>query len=88
MLNFPHFQTFAGGPLSQKCGDDLVAAGVKITSLYAATEIGLPTPIFDPEPCSAGVRDPMDWEWVEICDDVKARWDPQGDGSFELQILV
>ena len=29
-----------------------------------------------------------DWEWMEFGDYVQPRWEPQGDGTYELQLMV
>lgn len=79
---------FAGGPLSKACGDQLAVAGVKLTSIYAATEVGLPTPTFYPENPTEKDRSAMEWEWVQINDRFNPRWEPQGDGTYELHLLV
>lgn len=82
---------FAGGPLSQKTGDKLAMAGVKFFAAYGSTEGGPNTDIFDVD-YSAGpdatVKSKEDWAWLNLTDSMKPRWVPQGDGSYELQLLV
>ncbi|KAJ6553072.1 hypothetical protein B0H19DRAFT_1030172, partial [Mycena capillaripes] len=72
---------WAGGPLPQRIGDALVDAGVNLVSIYGTTETGS---------ISDGRRreeDAKEWGWFEVADPVKVRWMPQGDGTFELQVL-
>ncbi|KAJ7095660.1 putative aminoadipate reductase [Mycena epipterygia] len=73
---------FSGGSLPQQLGKDLVDAGVKLRSFYAATEFGSISAVIPWE------GDERDWEWVRFSDGVTLRWDPQGDGTFECQILT
>ncbi|GJE99007.1 acetyl-CoA synthetase-like protein [Phanerochaete sordida] len=83
---------FAGGPLSDKNGDKLVEAGVNLCSVYGGTEYGVYTRMFDADTSlgpDAPVKTRWDWAWVQFPDDrLKIRWDPQGDGSYELQFLT
>lgn len=82
-------QVYAGGPLAKKCGDDLVARGVKLFTIYGGTEFGGPTLAFYSDAGAHGdVRTPRDWEWMQFSPAVRCRWVPQGDGSYELQLLV
>ena len=77
---------FAGGPLSETNGDRLVRAGVTLFSVYGGTEYGVYTRIYD-----VGVhgKTPDDWAWMTFPEGrVVCRWDPQGDGTYELQYLV
>ncbi|KAH7890598.1 acetyl-CoA synthetase-like protein [Phlebopus sp. FC_14] len=73
---------FAGGPLPVKVGDALYAAGVPVGSVYGGTEFGVPTTLPDKKDIADG-----DWIWMHFPRDVKVRWDPQGDGTFECQLL-
>lgn len=34
------------------------------------------------------VKTKWDWEWMAFKDSMKLRWIPQGDGTFELHLLV
>ena len=77
--------------MSQKSGDKLVAAGVKLYSCYGGTEYGVHTKILDADDSQgpdANVKTSADWEWVAFPDSMECRWDPQGDGSYELQCIV
>ncbi|KAH9939474.1 hypothetical protein B0H21DRAFT_780597 [Amylocystis lapponica] len=67
---------FGGGPLSTTSGNKLVAAGVNLQSTYGTTEVGAVTMTLH------------DWEWIEMSSRVDTRWVPQGDGTYELQILT
>ncbi|KAK7693158.1 hypothetical protein QCA50_002724 [Cerrena zonata] len=82
---------YAGGPLSVRTGDQLVAAGVHLASSFGGTEFGAPTAIMDIDyslPPDAPVRTRNDWAWVQFIDKVKIRWIDQGDGTYELQFLT
>ena len=86
-----HAQVYAGGPLGKKTGDKLVAAGVKLTSVYGGTEFGTTTLAYypeRPEDAPYDIRSSHDWEWMQMSERVNCRWIPQGDGTFELQLLV
>ncbi|KIJ62360.1 hypothetical protein HYDPIDRAFT_114897 [Hydnomerulius pinastri MD-312] len=74
---------FGGGPLPTKIGDKLCAAGVHVGSGYGGTEFGIPTPMPNKEDIADG-----DWQWMRFGDTVELRWDPQSDGTYELQILT
>ncbi|CAL1709603.1 unnamed protein product [Somion occarium] len=77
---------FAGGPLSEANGNKLVAAGVRLTSIYGTTEIGPVTkPIELDVPDNERQANP-DWAWLAFSDKLKMRWVDQGDGTYELQI--
>ena len=83
----------SGGPLAEKTGDKLVAAGVKLYAMYGSTEVASITKVLD-----AGVsrnakpdtptKMPTDWAWMAFANHVMCRWWPQGDDLFELHILV
>lgn len=85
-------QAFAGGPLSEKNGGQLTAAGVKLFSVYGGTEYGVYTGVFDTDDSQgpdAPVKTSQDWAWMTFPQDrVICRWDPQGDGTYELQFIV
>ncbi|KAJ7072833.1 hypothetical protein C8F01DRAFT_972227, partial [Mycena amicta] len=73
---------FAGGSLPPRLGKVFMDAGVKILSVYGATESGVISSIV-PLP-----GDEKEWEWFRFLDRVQTRWIPQGDNTFECQILV
>ena len=84
-------QCYAGGPLSERNGDKLAAAGVKLYGVYGATETGSLTCILDAEECAedgAEVKTTADWAWMTFFENVKVRWAPEGDGTYELHVLV
>lgn len=60
----------------------MVKSGVYITPIYGATEFGAPTILFRNE------DDKDDWEYVKFSEKCKIRWSPQGDGTYEAQVLV
>ena len=63
-------------------GNSLVNAGVKLSSMYGATECGDITYFFRNK-----VEQEL-WEWVRFGPNSKIRWIPQDDGTFECQVLV
>ncbi|KAJ7339194.1 hypothetical protein DFH08DRAFT_748571, partial [Mycena albidolilacea] len=76
-----HTIFWAGGPLPQRIGDALVDAGVGLLSVYGATEMGAISTVFRRE------EDAKEWAWFGISGFVTPRWVPQGDGTFECQVL-
>ncbi|KIJ16095.1 hypothetical protein PAXINDRAFT_11135 [Paxillus involutus ATCC 200175] len=73
---------FGGSPLPVKVGDALWAAGVPLCGGYGGTEFGSPVAIADKKDIADG-----DWSWMRFGDDIKIRWVPQGDDTYECQIL-
>ncbi|EPQ57831.1 acetyl-CoA synthetase-like protein [Gloeophyllum trabeum ATCC 11539] len=84
--------SFAGGPLSVKAGNALVARGVKLNTTYGGTEFGAPSHMFDiiPENKAPGLiyKEPKEWSWTRLSARVKSRWIDQGDGTYELHMLT
>ncbi|KAG1733502.1 putative aminoadipate reductase [Suillus lakei] len=76
------YVVFAGGPLAPKIGNALVDAGVKLSSLYGATEFGDITYFFRNE-----VEQKL-WDWVRFGPNSKIKWVPQDDGTYECQVLT
>ena len=84
-------QAFAGGPLSSKTGGRLQDEGVPLYPWYGGTEFGPHTKIFDideSENPAPGAKTRADWEWMAFTERVQPQWDPQGDGTYELQYIV
>ncbi|KIJ61725.1 hypothetical protein HYDPIDRAFT_158984 [Hydnomerulius pinastri MD-312] len=82
LLSSLQYVVFAGGPLAKRTGDAMVAAGVKLSCVYGATEFGAITYSF---------RNPTEqkfWEYVRFGPNSKIRWVPQGDGTYECQVLT
>lgn len=82
---------FAGGPLSDVNGDKLTAAGVALFSIYGTTEVGTITRIFDTDDSKrpeSTVKTSRDWAWMQFSEKTNPRWIPQGDGTYELHLLV
>ncbi|KAJ7892397.1 putative aminoadipate reductase [Mycena leptocephala] len=77
-----HTVVWSGGSLPQRTGDALVEAGIHLMAVYGATEFG---PISTVIPWKG---DAKEWAWFRVSDLVKVRWVPQGDGTFEGQILT
>ncbi|TFK50162.1 putative aminoadipate reductase [Heliocybe sulcata] len=73
-----------GGPMSVEIGDQLVAAGVKLRTIYGGTEFGGPTYAIPPE----GLVDPKDWNYLRFHPVISYRLVPQDDNTtYELQVL-
>ncbi|KAJ7052189.1 acetyl-CoA synthetase-like protein [Mycena amicta] len=67
-----------GGPLPSLIGDELITAGVKLTSMYGATELNL----------DRTAAETKEWSWTKFSKRANVRWAAQGDGTFECQFLV
>ena len=76
-------QTCAGGPLSEKSGNKLVAGGVNLYAMYGATEFGVHSEMLIPD-----VKSRAEWAWICLPDWMRCRWVPEGDGTYELHLLV
>ncbi|TRM56544.1 hypothetical protein BD626DRAFT_618939 [Schizophyllum amplum] len=74
---------FGGGPLSDAAGNALSSAGVKLRSIYGATEFGVPTHI-----APSKDEDWKEWRWIELDLNAQLAWEPQGDDSEELIITA
>ncbi|KAJ7776532.1 hypothetical protein DFH07DRAFT_798512 [Mycena maculata] len=81
-LSTLHTIIWGGGPLPQRVGDGLVDAGVNLLLAYGTTETGGISAMW---PYGGDERD---WAWFRISDRVNVRWMPQGDGTFECQLLT
>ncbi|KAG1870691.1 putative aminoadipate reductase [Suillus subalutaceus] len=82
VLKTLEYIAYGGGPLAPKMGNALMNAGVKVCCGYGATEIGIVT---------YSIRNLVDqkfWEWLRFGPNCKIRWDPQGDGTYECQVLT
>ncbi|KAJ7153103.1 putative aminoadipate reductase [Mycena crocata] len=73
---------WGGGTLPSQVGNFLQASGVKLRGVYGSTETG---PICFIKELKG---DEQEWEWYRIADQIKVRWVPQGDGTFECQLLT
>ena len=77
------YKGFAGGPLSDATGDFLAEAGVKLRSIYGATEFGVTSHV---KPTRD--EDWKEWRWIELDANARLAWDKQSDGTEELLVLV
>ncbi|KAF8312105.1 acetyl-CoA synthetase-like protein [Clavulina sp. PMI_390] len=71
------------GPMPDEVGEYLVESGVKLTTAYGGTEFSVP--------CALDynhLRTPREWAWTEFAPEFPVRMNPQGDGTFELQLLA
>ncbi|KAJ7636417.1 hypothetical protein FB45DRAFT_1138067 [Roridomyces roridus] len=73
---------WASGPLPQRVGDAYVDAGMHLITGYGSTETSAIASL------SPRKEDRKDWEWFRISERVKVRWAPQGDGTFECQVIA
>ncbi|KAJ7439939.1 putative aminoadipate reductase [Mycena latifolia] len=73
-----------GGPLASQVGDALVNQGVKLMSMYGATEFGGVTVV----KMRQAEIDAGEWAWLRFSSRVNIRWVPQGDGTLECQFLT
>ncbi|KAF5318761.1 hypothetical protein D9619_011064 [Psilocybe cf. subviscida] len=76
---------YSGGPLPSETGRQLVRAGVRLVSMYGGTEFGIPVHFTRQAPRTSEVDYP--WEYFSLDENVNARFEPQGDGTYELQFL-
>lgn len=72
---------FGGKPLSIEIGNQLNEQGVKLSTMYGATEVGAIAKLF-PEP-SLGDN----WEYFEMSSQVKPQLKKRGENEYELIIL-
>ena len=73
---------YGGGPLSFSVGNKLVQAGVPLCNGYGGTEFGNPMLSWDRIP-----RD-QDWYYFHFAPDANVRFESQGDGTYELVVVV
>ena len=79
---------YGGGPLAFSTGDKLIHAGVPLRNGYGGSEFGCPFMAWDDIPRTSTKPDP-DWAWYRVPQDAhNVRWEPQGDGSYELVVYV
>ncbi|KAG2158598.1 putative aminoadipate reductase [Suillus bovinus] len=78
------YVVYGGGPLSEKKGDFLTAAGIPLAQLYGATECG-PVSILPPR--NSIINGNPYWQWVEFSDTVNIRWASHDLDLYECQIL-
>ncbi|KAF8438365.1 putative aminoadipate reductase [Boletus edulis BED1] len=82
VLRSLEYVAFGGGPLAKRTGDALATAGVNLSSAYGGTEFG---------PLTYVLRDSTErqlWEWLRFGKNQNIRWVPQGDGTYECQVLT
>lgn len=80
-------KTYAGGPLALSIGDQLVEVGVPLVNGYGGTEFGSPCLSWDKIPWTSTKPDP-EWSWYRFADDGCTRFEAQGDGTYELIVVV
>ncbi|KAJ7624522.1 hypothetical protein FB45DRAFT_690443, partial [Roridomyces roridus] len=77
-----HSIIWGGGPLPKRVGDGYVDAGLRLLAAYGITEVGVIAALCPYE------EDAKDWAWFRVSEKVNVRWAPQGDGTFECQIIA
>lgn len=80
------FQAYSGGPLPSEIGQHLVDAGVKLVSIYGGTEFGAPAYATRQPPRTSESDHP--WEYMTFDENINVHFEPQGDGTYELQFMV
>ena len=80
-------QIYGGGPLAYSVGAGLVSAGVHLSNGYGGTEVGNPVLPWGRVPRSSVAPDP-DWYWFRVAPGANVRFEAQGDGQYELVVLV
>ena len=79
--------------MSDPNGTKLANAGVKLFSVYGGTEFGVYINLCDTDEFPGGSwpyqKTREDWSWMGFSEErLKIRWVPQGDGTYELHLLV
>ncbi|KAJ7485053.1 putative aminoadipate reductase [Mycena galericulata] len=73
---------WAAGPLPERVGNFLQDSGVKLRGIYGSTETGPMCFV------TALKGDEHEWQWYRFIEPtVQVRWVPQGNGTFECQLL-
>ncbi|KAJ7636277.1 putative aminoadipate reductase [Roridomyces roridus] len=75
---------YSGGPLAQRVGDYLVSQGCNVVPIYGGTEFGSANDVVK----TPQEHDPYEWAWIKVASRVTIRWMPQGDNTYECQILT
>ena len=84
-------KAYGGGPVSALVNRKLLeyGRGVRMFSLYGATEFGAPMKApWARSATQALGRPDSEWEYCQVSDAATVRWEDQGDGTFELVVLV
>ena len=75
--------------MAAKAGDKLVQAGVRLAITYGGTEFASITSAFPEDgPPDAPLTPNEDWAWMKFSKKPGIRMVPQGDGTYELHVLV
>lgn len=83
LIFMDHFiQAYSGGAISSSVGQLMRASGVKLQTVYGSTEFGALAM------SSGNSSNAEDWDHMEFPPEYNIHWAPQGDGTFECQILV
>ncbi|KAF8901181.1 acetyl-CoA synthetase-like protein [Gymnopilus junonius] len=82
ILSQLEYAAYSGGAVPSKLGNLLTENGVTLIAIYGATEFGALSHFIRKE------GDKNDWEYMDLTSDlVNIRWDPQGDGTYECQLI-
>ncbi|EKM51191.1 uncharacterized protein PHACADRAFT_263199 [Phanerochaete carnosa HHB-10118-sp] len=71
---------YGGGPLAKEVGDQLIAAGIPVFTMYGTSEYGVMNKIL-PKTVD------KDWEYFDMPEELKARWLPHDDGNVQLVLM-
>ncbi|KAJ7801663.1 hypothetical protein B0H14DRAFT_2615100 [Mycena olivaceomarginata] len=77
--NLLHFLLFAGRPLPQRIGDDLVKQGLCLISAYGATEFGAFSSLI---PYEDNIKE---WAWFRVLPLMKVRWARRATGHLNAR---
>ena len=82
-------QLYGGGPLTMSTGDKLVQSGVSLRNSYGGTEFGDPSTVARDDISRTSTKPDPDWMWYRVPQDApNVKWEPQGDGTYELVVYV
>ena len=79
---------FGGGSLSPSAGAKLASAGVNMLTVYGSTENGGVAYSLDKRDPLLEIYAHPGIQWLKPSPHCNPRWAPQGDGTYELQLLV
>ncbi|KAF9072483.1 putative aminoadipate reductase [Rhodocollybia butyracea] len=74
------FLQYGGGPLAPRIAESLVSRGVRVVTGYGGTEFGVVSEL--------SLETDVTWQYFKFKDEVNVRLMPQGDGTYEVQLLT
>lgn len=66
----------------------MIESGVKLVCAYGGTEFCVPTIVGNPADMTAPLEPNPHWAWLRFSEDPIIRMEPQGDGTYELVVVV